>query len=117
MENLIDIDGPEDDVEDDGLSNKLLDESFYLILPPSIYDYLDYTDFFIPIRSKGVGKKAIAVITVIPITAGTSLAITVETAVMLGKGVMAVIAIMLVTTGTLLAATAETIATLGTRSD
>ncbi len=88
MENLIDIDNPEDDIEDDGLSNKPLDKGFYSISPLSVYDYLDYTDFFILIRSEGVGK-----------------------------GAMAVIAVILVTVRTLLVATAETVATPGTRSD
>src|SRR6266699_4209685 len=46
LKDFIDIDGPEDDIEDDRLSNKLLDEGFYPILPPSVYDYLDYIDFF-----------------------------------------------------------------------
>ena len=32
LEDFIDIDGPEDDVEDDRLSNKPLDESFYFII-------------------------------------------------------------------------------------
>src|SRR6266566_6594776 len=68
LEDLIDIDGPEDDVEDDGLSNKLLSESFYPTSPPSVHDYLDYTDFFIFIRFEGMGKRVIAVIAVIPVT-------------------------------------------------
>ncbi len=34
-------------MEDDGLSIKLLNKGFYSILPLSVYDYLDYTDFFI----------------------------------------------------------------------
>ena len=80
MEDLIDIDSPKNDIEDDGLSNKLLNESFYLILPLSVYDYLDYTEFFISIRSEGVRKGAIAVIAVIPITAETPLTATAEIA-------------------------------------
>ncbi len=81
MEDFIDIDGSEDDVENDGLSNKPLDESFYPIPPLSVYNYLDYTDFFILIRSEGVGKKTIAVITAISIIAGTPLITTAETIV------------------------------------
>ena len=115
MKDLIDIDGLKDNVKDNGLSNKLLDESFYFILLPSVYDYLNYTDFFIFIRSKGVGKEIITVITVILITAGTPLAAITETAVTPGKGVIVVIITMLVTAGTLLTATAETVATPGTR--
>ncbi len=113
MKDLIDIDGSEDDMKDDRLSNKPLDESFYLILLLSVYNYLDYTDFFILIRSKEVGKGAMAVITVMPVTAGTPLAATAETAAMPGKGAMAVIAAIPVTAGTPLAATAETAAMLG----
>src|SRR6266699_6190921 len=78
LEDFIDIDGPEDDVEDDRLSNKPLDESFYFILSLSVYDYLDYIDFFIFIRSKGVGKGAIAVIAAILVIAGTLLVATAE---------------------------------------
>ncbi len=81
MEDLINIDDLENDIKNDGLSNKLLNESFYSILLPSVYNYLDYTDFFILIRSEGVGKEVIAVITAIPITAGTPLAATAETTV------------------------------------
>ncbi len=80
----MDIDGLEDDVEDDGLSNKPLDKRFYLISLLSVYDYLDYIDFFIPIRFEGVGKGAMAVIAVMFITAGTSLVAMAETAVTLG---------------------------------
>ncbi len=76
IEDFIDIDGPENNIKDDGLSIKLLDKSFYLILPSSVYDYLNHIDFFIPIRSKRMGKRAIIVITAIPITAGTLLAAT-----------------------------------------
>ena len=83
MEDFIDIDSPEDDIEDDGLSNKLLDKSFYFILPLLIYNYLDYIDFFIFIRFKKVGKKVIAVIIAISITVGTPLVATVEIAVTL----------------------------------
>ncbi len=83
MEDLIDIDGPEDDIKDDGLSNKPLNESFYLILPPSVYDYLDHTDFFIFIRFEGIGKGVITVIVAISITVGMLLAATAETAVTL----------------------------------
>ncbi len=84
LKDFIDIDGPEDDVEDDGLSNKPLDESFYLILPLSVYDYLDHIDFFIFIRFKGVGKGVMAVIIAMPITAGMLLIATAEIAAMLG---------------------------------
>ncbi len=73
MKDLIDIDSPENNVKDDKLSNKLLGESFYLIPPPSVYNYLDYTDFFILIRFEEMGKRVIAVITAIPITTGTPL--------------------------------------------
>ncbi len=117
LKDLIDIDSSEDDVEDDRLLNKLLDESFYLILSPSVHDYLDYTDFFISIRFEGVGKGVMAVIAAMPVTAGTPLIATAETAAMPGKEAMAVIVVILVTAGTLLAATAETITTSGTRSD
>jgi len=88
LEDLIDIDGFKDDMEDDGLSNKLLGESFYFILLLLVYNYLDYIDFFISIRFEGVRK-----------------------------GVMAVIAAISVMVGTLLVATAETVATLETRLD
>jgi len=84
LKDFIDIDGPEDDIEDDRLSNKLLDEGFYPILPPSVYDYLDYIDFFIFIRFEGVGKRAIVVIVVMFITAGISLITTAETVAMPG---------------------------------
>ena len=46
IKDFINIDGPEDDVEDDGLSIKLLNEGFYLILLLSVYNYLNYIDFF-----------------------------------------------------------------------
>ena len=117
MEDFIDIDGPEDDIEDDGLSNKPLSESFYFILLLSVYNYLDYTDFFISIRFEGVGKGAIAVIAAILITAGTPLAATAEIAATPGKGAMAVIVAMLITVGTPLVVTAETVVTPGTRLD
>ncbi len=81
MKDLIDIDSLEDNVEDNRLSNKPLDKGFYLILLLSVYNYLDYTDFFIFIWSKGVGKGAIAVITVMFVTAGTLLIATAETVV------------------------------------
>jgi len=71
MEDFIDIDGPKNDMENDRLSIKPLNEGFYLILPLSVYNYLDYTDFFILIRFEGVGKGAIVVITAISVTAGT----------------------------------------------
>ncbi len=79
MEDFIDIDGPKDNVEDDKLSNKPLGKSFYFILPPSVYNYLDYIDFFISIQSKRVGKRAIIVIIIIFVTAGTLLTVTAET--------------------------------------
>ncbi len=78
---------------------------------------MDYTDFFILIRSKGVGKGVIAVITAMLVTAGTPLAATAEITATSGKGAVAVIAAMLVTAGTLLVATVKTAVTLGTRSD
>ncbi len=78
LEDLINIDGFENNVENNGLSNKPLDKGFYPILPPLVYDYLDYIDFFISIRFKGVGKGVIAVITAISVTAGTPLAATAE---------------------------------------
>ena len=84
IKDLMDIDGLEDDIEDNGLSIKLLNEGFYLILPSSVYDYLDYTDIFIFIRSEGVGKGVIAVITVISVTVGTPLVVTAETVVTSG---------------------------------
>ncbi len=79
MKDLIDIDGPEDDIEDDGLSNKPLDESFYPTSPLSVYDYLDYTDFFISIRSERVRKGAMAVITAMSVIVGTLLIAIAET--------------------------------------
>ncbi len=117
LKNFINIDGPKDDVENDELSNKLLNESFYPILPPSVHDYLDYTDCFISIRSEGVEKGAMAVIVAMSVTAGTPLAATAETAATPGKGAMAVIAAIPVTAGTPLATTAETVVSPGTRSD
>ncbi len=78
MKDFIDIDSPEDDIKNDGLSNKPLDKSFYFILLPSVYNYLDYTDFFIFIRFEGIEKRAIAVITTMSITVGTLLITTVE---------------------------------------
>ncbi len=117
LEDLIDIDGSEDDIKNDGLLNKPLNKGFYLTLPPSVYDYLDYTDFFISIRFEGVEKGVIAVIAVMPITAGTPLTTTAETTVTPGKGAIAVIAAIPVTAGTPLVTIAETAATPGTRSD
>src|SRR6266699_2620328 len=67
LKDFINIDSPEDDIEDDRFSNKPLDKGFYLILPLSVYDYLDYIDFFIFIRSKGMEKKVITVIIAISI--------------------------------------------------
>jgi len=64
-----------------------------------------------------VGKGAIAVITVMSITAGTPLAATAETTATPGKGAIAVITVIFITVGTPLAATAETAVTLETRSD
>ncbi len=81
MKDLIDIDGLEDDIEDDKLSNKSLGESFYPTLSLLVYNYLDYIDFFIFIRFEGVGKEVIAVIVAMPVTAGTPLAATAETTV------------------------------------
>src|SRR6266566_198907 len=49
LEDFIDIDGLENNMENDRLSNKLLNENFYFILLLSVYNYLDYTDFFISI--------------------------------------------------------------------
>ncbi len=117
MEDLIDIDGPKDDVEDDGLLNKLLNESFYLILLLSVYDYLDSIDFFIFIRFEGVGKGAIAVITVMFVTAGTLLIVIAETIVMPGKGAMAVIVVISITVETPLVTIVEIVAIPKTRSD
>ena len=107
MEDFIDIDGPEDNIEDDRLSNKLLDKSFYFILPLSVYDYLDYIDFFISIRFERMGKEAIVVITAISVTIGTPLIITTETTAIPEKGFIIVITTMPVTAGTLLAITVE----------
>ncbi len=117
MKDFINIDGSKDDIKNDGFSNKPLDKSFYLILPLSVHDYLDYTDFFISIRFKGVGKGVIAVITAIPVTAGMPLVATAEIATTPGKGVIAVIAAMSVTAGTPLVATAKIAITPGTRSN
>ncbi len=115
LKDFINIDGFKDDIKNNGLSNKPLNESFYPTPPPSVHDYLDHTDFFIFIRFEGVGKGAMAVIAAIPVTAGTPLAITTETTATPGKGAMAVIAAIPVTAGTLLVATAETITTPETR--
>ncbi len=79
MEDLINIDSPKDDIKDDGLSNKPLDKGFYPTPPPSVHNYLDYMNFFIFIRFKKIGKRTIAVITAIPITAGTPLTTIAET--------------------------------------
>ncbi len=62
-------------------------------------------------------KRVIAVITAMPITAGTPLAITAEIIVTPGKEAITVITIIPITAGTLLVATAETAAMPGTRSD
>jgi len=115
LKDFINIDSPEDDIKDNGLSNKPLNENFYPTSPPSIYNYLDYIDFFIPIQSEGIKKRAITVITAIPVTAGTPLAATTETAVTPGKEAIAVITAIFITTGTPLATTTETTATPGTR--
>ncbi len=64
-----------------------------------------------------MGKRVIAVIAAIPVTAGTPLATTAEITAILGKGVIAVIVAIPITAGTPLAATAETAAIPGTRSD
>ncbi len=79
MKDLIDIDNLEDDIKDNKLSNKLLNKGFYLILTLSVYNYLNYTDFFIFIQSEEIKKKTMAVITVISITAGTPLVAIAET--------------------------------------
>src|SRR6266566_635957 len=100
LKDFIDIDDLEDDIKNNVLSKKPLDKGFYPIPPPSVYDYLDYTNFFISIWSEGVEKGAMAVIAAMPVTAGTPLAATAETAATPGKGVMAVIAAMPVTAGT-----------------
>ena len=114
-----------------------MDEGFYLIPPPLVHNYLDYTDFFILIRSEEVGKGVIAVITAMPVTTGTPLAAMAETVATPGmrldqinpskgagstsnlkrKRVIAVIAAILITAGTPLIATAEIVTTLGTRLD
>jgi len=117
LENFINIDGSEDDVENNKLSNKLLGKSFYLILPLSVYDYLDYTDFFIFIRFEGVRKRAIAVITAMFVTAGTPLATTAEIIATPRKGAIAVITAMPVIAGIPLVVTAEIVAMPGTRSN
>jgi len=83
LKDFINIDGPEDNIEDDKLSNKPLDEGFYLILPLSIYNYLDYIDFFIFIRFKEVGKRAIAVIITMFVIVEISLIITIEIIIIL----------------------------------
>ncbi len=64
-----------------------------------------------------MGKRAIAVITAMPVTTRTPLATTAETAATPGKGAMAVIATILVIAGTPLVTTAETTVMPGTRSD
>ncbi len=74
---------------------------------------MDYTDFFIFIRSKEIGKRVIVVIAAMPVIAGTPLVATAKTTAMPGKGAIAVIATMPVMAGTLLIATAEIAATLG----
>ena len=47
LKDFINIDGLENDIKNDRLSNKPLNKNFYLILLLSVYDYLDYIDFFI----------------------------------------------------------------------
>ncbi len=64
-----------------------------------------------------MGKRAIAVIVVMPITAGTPLTVTAETTVTPEKEAIAVITVIFITAGTPLAATAETTATPETRSN
>jgi len=83
LKDLINIDGLENDIKDDKLSNKPLDEGFYPTPSPSVYDYLDYTDFFILIQFEGVKKGVIIVIAAISVTAGTPLTTTAETTVTL----------------------------------
>ena len=79
MKDFININSLKNDVENDGLSNKPLNESFYFIPLLSVHDYLDHTDFFILIQSKRMGKETIAVITAMLVTAGTLLIIMTET--------------------------------------
>ncbi len=80
LKDFINIDGSEDDMKDNGFSNKPLNEGFYLILPLSVYNYLDHMDFFIFIRFEKMGKEAIVIITAILITVETPLAATAEIA-------------------------------------
>ncbi len=115
MEDLIDIDGSEDDIKDDGLLNKLLGESFYFISSLSVYDYLDYTDFFIFIWFEGMGKGVIVVIIIMLVMVGTLLVVTAEIAATPGKEAIAVIVAIFIMARTPLVAMVETIVTLGTR--
>ncbi len=94
-----------------------MNKSFYPTPPPSVHNYLNYTDFFILIQSKEIRKRAIAVITTIPITAGTPLATTAKTAAMPRKGAITVITAIPVTAGTPLTTTTETAVTPETRSN
>ncbi len=64
LKDLIDIDGLKDNIEDKELSNKLLNEGFYPILPPSVY-FLNYKNVFISIRSKEIEKEVLAATPVI----------------------------------------------------
>ncbi len=66
----MDIDSFKDNVENEKLLNKPLNEGFYPILPPSVY-FLDYKDVFIPIQSKGIEKKVLAA-TSVTVVAATS---------------------------------------------
>ena len=78
---------------------------------------MDYIDFFIFIQFEGVGKRAITIIIVISIIAGTPLITTAETTITSGKGAIVVIITISVIAGTLLIIMAETTVIPGTRSD
>ncbi len=64
-----------------------------------------------------MGKEAITVIAIIPVTAGTPLVITAEIAATSEKEAIAVIVVIPVIAGTLLIVTAEITATPGTKLD
>ncbi len=102
-------------MKDNGFSNKPLDKSFYPILPLSVYNYLNYTDFFIFIWFEEIRKGVMVVIIAISVMAGTPLVATIETTATLKKGVITVITAILITARTPLVATAEIIITPGTR--
>ncbi len=73
-EDLIDIDDFEDDIENEKLSNKLLDKGFYFILSLSVH-FLDYKDVFIFVRFEGMEKEVLVAMSI------TAIVVTFKTAV------------------------------------